>query len=310
MDFELNLLENSLDYLNESLGYYKDIGYEESHDKDRNTIEDKRKWKTTFILLVQAMELLLKYSLTKINEVLVYENIDEKISEDSKTISYSKSITRLKNLKPKLLIASDIEILTSCGKIRNDCIHYKVNLNSCDIKKKYCKLFQLYMKTYYNIFHKKYKNDNYNYVIDNILTNAKNLYIYRGIEFRKKSLERFKKDLETNQYNSFLLNKSGEAYRRVKYSYEKYFGNYSKDEAFVFDSCLYCGDCGAKKGEVHLDGCDWEVCPKCKEQLLICECGWEKYISEDYIETHKIRKVVDYEDNINYKEAKNGINKM
>ena len=46
MNFELNLIENSYDYIKETLYYYKKIGYGESHDEDRNSIEEKRKWKT------------------------------------------------------------------------------------------------------------------------------------------------------------------------------------------------------------------------------------------------------------------------
>lgn len=34
MNFELNLIENSYDYINETLFYYKNIGYDESHDED------------------------------------------------------------------------------------------------------------------------------------------------------------------------------------------------------------------------------------------------------------------------------------
>lgn len=33
-----------------------------------------------------------------------------------------------------------------------------------------------------------------------------------------------------------------------------------------------CGDCGAKEGEYHSDGCDIERCPKCNGQLLSCDC--------------------------------------
>ncbi len=45
MNFELNLIENSYDYINETLFYYKKIGYDESHDEDRNSIEEKENGK-------------------------------------------------------------------------------------------------------------------------------------------------------------------------------------------------------------------------------------------------------------------------
>lgn len=33
-----------------------------------------------------------------------------------------------------------------------------------------------------------------------------------------------------------------------------------------------CPDCGAKYGFCHHFGCDQEICPKCKRQLLMCDC--------------------------------------
>lgn len=33
-----------------------------------------------------------------------------------------------------------------------------------------------------------------------------------------------------------------------------------------------CHDCGCKVGENHQPGCDTERCPKCKGQLISCDC--------------------------------------
>lgn len=37
-----------------------------------------------------------------------------------------------------------------------------------------------------------------------------------------------------------------------------------------------CGDCGAKVGFPHHYNCDVERCPKCKGQLISCECNTER----------------------------------
>lgn len=35
---------------------------------------------------------------------------------------------------------------------------------------------------------------------------------------------------------------------------------------------ITCHDCGAKPGENHKPGCDWERCPFCYGQLISCDC--------------------------------------
>lgn len=35
---------------------------------------------------------------------------------------------------------------------------------------------------------------------------------------------------------------------------------------------IRCHDCGCREGEIHMFGCDMEICPKCKGQLLGCGC--------------------------------------
>lgn len=42
-----------------------------------------------------------------------------------------------------------------------------------------------------------------------------------------------------------------------------------------------CGDCGVSRGELHLDGCDIEVCPYCGAQYMCCDCKREYDEDED-----------------------------
>lgn len=53
----------------------------------------------------------------------------------------------------------------------------------------------------------------------------------------------------------------------------------SRDVA-TYDDNPKCGDCGIwnNPGMIHHYGCDVERCPRCKGQLLSCDCGWVRQI--------------------------------
>lgn len=65
-----------------------------------------------------------------------------------------------------------------------------------------------------------------------------------------------------------------------------------KEKTFEIDGVTYrriphdgeygnCHDCSAKKGELHVVGCDMERCPKCGGQSISCECDTNGELSED-----------------------------
>lgn len=37
-----------------------------------------------------------------------------------------------------------------------------------------------------------------------------------------------------------------------------------------------CGDCGVEPGGLHHIGCDLQRCPRCRGQLIFCDCGWDE----------------------------------
>lgn len=286
MDFTLDLIENSYDYLSESLMYYKNYCYDETHDPDRDDLILKRKWKTTFILLTQAIELLVKEKLSRINPQLVFENIDIKNNDLSKTITFSKAFDRLLNLDSSVLKNVDIDFIKKCINVRNSCIHYKIKMNSIDIKQKYCKLFEQYLILHKNIIGKKYVNNEYKYQIQDIEVKAKDFIVYRGNEYRKKELEKYQKQFNNSQELCYAVSEK-HAYERLKYGEENRIYSFLGYD-FDTNNCRFCGDCLATYGEYHDLGCDCELCPKCGQQLISCEC-MNRYCDLEYIQNKNIK---------------------
>ena len=101
--------------------------------------------------------------------------------------------------------------------------------------------------------------------------------MYRGVEFTKEELKKYKQDLADNQYMIYVTNSTGETYKRIRYGEEieafKEFGE-------LWIERTYCPDCEVKKGEYHLNECDCEIWPKCGDQLISCNCNWIKYTAE------------------------------
>lgn len=62
------------------------------------------------------------------------------------------------------------------------------------------------------------------------------------------------------------LENNGLKIRRIKYGEEC---KYSNEDSW---SAAICPTCGVKKGQLHLLGCNYEMCPICHFSLVKCEC--------------------------------------
>lgn len=69
MEIKMNLLENSQDYIINSLELYSVADEYGTHRIENSNKENKAKWKLAFISLVQGFEILLKYGLEMINPI-------------------------------------------------------------------------------------------------------------------------------------------------------------------------------------------------------------------------------------------------
>jgi hypothetical protein len=276
MKFELDLLDNSYDYLYNSFDLYK-IADEYGEHKSRNSkLENKTKWKLAYISLIQAMELLLKESLNRLNPILVYENIDSIPIKTSKTVSFEQAINRLMNFKKDFLDDNNKAFIIGCIKKRNEFIHYRVEIETEALKAKYCKFYILYKEIHLKIIGKGINFVKKDYqLVDFFLTQfAKDMTVFRGEEMKKFEVEDFTRKIEENHKYGFYIDEEGNKFSRIKYGQENEIYYKSGRTEYILSTPYfeYCDDCLAKQGEYHYENCDIEVCPKCLRQKLSCDC--------------------------------------
>lgn len=71
---------------------------------------------------------------------------------------------------------------------------------------------------------------------------------------------------------------SGKRYRRIRYGNEIRHWNPPIDDFKTQWADIIsrpCHDCGVRRGELHLEGCDMETCPRCGHQYMCCDCERE-----------------------------------
>lgn len=59
----------------------------------------------------------------------------------------------------------------------------------------------------------------------------------------------------------------------------------SLEAKVVYPDPKPCGGCGTKPGKTHEPGCDWERCPLCGGQAIVCPCIYEVTLGEGAYDT-------------------------
>ena len=260
MIISLSLLENSEDFLESSLTSYLMADEQGEHVLPYATRKRKQRWKSAYIDLVQATELLIKDLLVKVSPFLILSDIDSGGNKD-KTISFSQCISRLVRFSGILISDEEITLLKDSARIRNSFIHSEVEIVSESIKKKYSRLFKLYRRIYQIHTGKKIAIDGIDeYTIAEISSFAEKYTIVHGHEIAKNQKDEYEKDVQVAQIHTHFLTQNGTRIPRIRYGDDPN------------DTVEYCDDCWAKKGQYHLSFCDLERCPNCGGQVLSCDC--------------------------------------
>ncbi|MDM5313850.1 hypothetical protein [Peribacillus frigoritolerans] len=255
MKIKLSLLDNAYDFLNNSLNDFH-LGTNEDYPEDY-----KRFWKSSLVNLVQSMELIFKEVLRRENEIFIYENIDT----PKKTVSISTALLRLKNILKLDITYKDEKTIKKAIDLRNDMIHFEVELNIHELSTIYTIIFEFLHSFHYrflgeelhNSIHSDYWEEEARLIEKFKKTD---LVLYGGVEVSKYYPIEI---AESQLFPTYTV--QDVEYKRIKFGEEQ--------SEFAVSKQTNCGDCAVKKGYFHAFGCDLEICPKCSDQVINCSCN-------------------------------------
>jgi len=122
----MNLLENSYDFLNESL---------------RATVRaevDPQAWKFAVMNIVQAIELLLKARLQSEHPALLYDNVDK----PGKTVSLAQAVGRVTGAVRIGLTSRELRTIRKGTQWRDQIVHFEFEMSPYQVETVYSQLFE------------------------------------------------------------------------------------------------------------------------------------------------------------------------
>lgn len=182
------------------------------------------------------------------------------------------AITRLADCGADL-DEEDLARLQRAKDLRDDIVHFEVNATDDQLRAAYVDLFE-----FAHVFHEKeLKEELHDYIHESAWQSEaalieefrRGFITYQGAGASKD----FPSEIVTSQFATTLLIEEKE-YPRVRRGDESHV-HLEKTGQPVSN----CHDCGVLVGQYHTSNCDMEQCPKCKRQLLSCDCD-AQYPSE------------------------------
>ncbi|MFH1904322.1 MAG: hypothetical protein ABIK53_02205 [bacterium] len=267
-EIKLNLLQNAYDYLNASLEYVV---------KAKKT-KDPVYWKYALLNITLCIELLMKERIRREHSLLIYANIDnyKKITRETKTISWTVAVERLKFIIENELEQLDFGRLDLAKKIRNQMLHYDVHLQFPNAYHDFANLINFISKFFKNEIRSSESETLHLHIkpelwkeeeeIDSIF--SAEITCHNGIFMDKTQKEEI---IKAQKIETFTID--GAKYKRIRYG--------SREEGSDLSSGDYantpCHNCSVIRGRLHAFYCDMEKCPKCMGQLLNCKCYVQEF---------------------------------
>lgn len=255
----MSLRENAYDFLNESL---------------RSTVQaesEPRAWKFAILHVVQAIELVLKARLHAEHPVLVFSNVDS----PTKTVSLGTAIARLESACLIKLTDRERRPLNRASGWRDRIVHHDFEMPAYQVEAVYVQLFELL-----NRFHDEHTDFGplHQEIVEELWPREAELFeffreefvTYNGVEM----VRTWPAEIVAAQTDRTVV-LHGREFERLPYGSEP---------GWEISAHRPCGDCGVRRGQLHVATCDVQACPRCFGQLLTCGCLWDEGPAEDSIE--------------------------
>jgi HEPN domain-containing protein len=249
---KLSLIENSYDFLNQSLRHYR---------KARRNVHE---WPFALLHITQSIELMLKHVLRQTHPILIFEDIDH----PRRTVSLEQALKRLETVARVAVGDKEKVNIQRAADYRNKIVHYEFELNRFDCKNTFAQLFE-----FVHFFHDKYlKHEIHAHIARDMWPTESRLMmyfksqfvVYNGIEMSKYNPAEIL-DAQRETY----FERDGQKFYRSKYGEEPGWSDIDPNFADI-----PCHDCGVVKVQYNAESCDVEQCPRCRHQLLGCACCW------------------------------------
>lgn len=218
-------------------------------------------WPFALLHMTQAIELMLKFRLGVINQILMYEDVDH----PRNTVSLEKALGRLEGAGIAISDKEKINIRKAAS-IRHQVVHYEVEMNKFQWKNLYARLFEFVHFFHHLHFgkelHTRITKDNWSVEGKLMIYFQKNFVTYNGVEMPRD----YPREIVAGQRITCFSGAEGK-YPRIRYGDEP-----RTLEIYPTFADVPCHDCLVVRGQFHLSNCDVEECPRCHGQLLGCGC--------------------------------------